>query len=125
MPLLVQRMRVRHMLVRKAMVGVMVMVTVDRELWQSSRVYVLMWEVMLHHGEPDGVVEEAMVMQLVVVVSPKKAGMAGARGLGAAASETDPAPHTLANRPPAKSGAARAARPRAVRDHLVDIGVVS
>ena len=72
MPLLVQGMRVRHMLVRKAMVGVMVMVMVDRELWQSSRVYVLVWEVMLHHGEPDGVVEEVMVMELVVVVSPKR-----------------------------------------------------
>ena len=72
MPLLVQGMRVRHMLVRKAMVGVMVMVMVDRELWQSSWVYVLVWEVMLHHGEPDGVVEEVMVMELVVVVSPKR-----------------------------------------------------
>ena len=33
-------------------------------------------------------------------------------------------PHTPANPPPAPSGAARAARPRAVRDHLVDVGVV-
>ena len=125
MPLLGQGVRVRHMLVRKAMVGVMVMVMVDGELWQSSRVYVLVWEVMmLHHGEPDGVVEEVMVMELVVVVSPKKRGLGGARGLGAAASEAHPAPHTPANPPPAPSGAARAARARAVRDHLVDIGVV-
>ena len=72
MPLLVQGLRVRHMLVRNAMVGVMVMVMVHRELWQSSRVYPLVWEVMLHHGEPDGVVEEVMVMELVVVVSPKR-----------------------------------------------------
>ena len=72
MPLLVQGMWVCHMLVRKAMVVVMVMVMVDRELWQSSRVYVLVWEVMLHHGEPDGVVEEVMVMELVVVVGPKR-----------------------------------------------------
>ena len=27
---------------------------------------------MLHHGEPDGVVEEVMVMELVVVVGPKR-----------------------------------------------------
>ena len=58
-----------HMLVW--MVMVMVMVMVDGELWQSSRVYVLVWEVMLHHGEPEGVVEEVMVMELVVVVGPK------------------------------------------------------
>ena len=55
---------------------------------------------------------------------PQKAGMAGARGLGAAASETHPALHTPANPPPAPSGAARAARPGAFRDHLVDVGVV-
>ena len=60
--LLLQRMWVCHMLVRMAMVVVMVMVMVDGELWQRSRVYVLVWEVMLHHGEPDGVVEEVMVM---------------------------------------------------------------
>ena len=73
MLLLGQGVRVRHMLVRKATVGVMVMVMVDGELWQSSRVYVLVWEaMMLHHGEPDGVVEEVMVMELVVVVSPKR-----------------------------------------------------
>ena len=72
MPLLGQGMRVRHMLVRRAVVGVMVMVMVDGELRQSSRVYVLVWEVMLHHGEPDRVVEEVMVMELVVVVSPER-----------------------------------------------------
>ena len=53
---------------------------------------------------------------------PQRAGWAWARGLGAAASETDPAPHTPAA-PPIPLGAARAARPRAARD-LVDIGVV-
>ena len=63
---LLQGMWVCHMLVW--MVMVMVMVMVDGELWQSSRVYVLLWEVMLHHGEPEGVVEEVMVMELVVVV---------------------------------------------------------
>ena len=47
------------------------MVKVDGELWHSRRVYVLVWEVMLHHGEPDGVVKEVMEMELVVVVSPK------------------------------------------------------
>ena len=26
-------------------------------LWHSCRVYVLVWEVMLHHGEPDGVMK--------------------------------------------------------------------
>ena len=61
-------------------------------------------------------------MELVVVVSPKKAGRAWARGPGAAASETHPAPHTPAA-PPVALGAACAARPRAARD-LVDIGVV-
>ena len=35
-----------------------------------------------------------------------------------------PVPHTPANLPPAPSWAARAARPRAARDHLVDVGVV-
>ena len=70
MPLLGQGMWVHQMLVRKVMVGVMVMVKVDGELWHSSRVYVLVWEVMLHHGEPDGVVKEVMEMELVVVVSP-------------------------------------------------------
>ena len=54
------------------MVMVMVMVMVDGELWQSSRVYVLVREVMLHHGEPEGVVEEMMVMELVLVVGPKR-----------------------------------------------------
>ena len=72
MPLLGQGMRVRHMLVRKVMVVVMVMVKVDGELWHSSRLYVLVWEVMLHHGEPDGVVKEVTVMELVVVMSPKR-----------------------------------------------------
>ena len=67
---LLRGMRVCDMLVW--MVMVMVMVMVDGELWQSSRVYVLVWEVMLHHGEPDGVVEEVMVMELVVVVGPKR-----------------------------------------------------
>ena len=61
-----------HMLVWMVMVVVMVMVMVDGELWQSSRVYVLVWEVMLHHGEPDGVVDEGMGMDLVVVVGPKR-----------------------------------------------------
>ena len=49
----------------------MVMVMMDAELWQSSRVYVLVWEMMLHQGEPEGVVEEVMVMDLVVVMGPK------------------------------------------------------
>ena len=68
--LLGQGMRVHHMLVRTVMV--MVVVKVDGELWHSRRVYVLVWEVMLHHGEPDGVVKEVMEMELVVVVSPKR-----------------------------------------------------
>ena len=69
--LLGQGMRVHHMLVRMVMVMVMVkvdgvlwhsrrvMVTVkvDRELWHSRRVYVSVYEVMLHHGEPDGVMK--------------------------------------------------------------------
>ena len=69
--LLGQGMRVHHMLVRTVMVmvmvkvdgvlwhsrRVMVMVKVDGELWHSRRVYVLMWEVILHHGEPDGVMK--------------------------------------------------------------------
>ena len=61
------------MLVRTMMVMVMVMVKVDGmlwhsrqvivmekvdgELWHSRRVYVLVWEVMLHHGEPEGVMK--------------------------------------------------------------------
>ena len=72
MPLLGQGMRVHHKLVRKVKVGVVVMVKVDRELWHSSREYVLVWDVMLHHGEHDGVVKEVMEMELVVVVSPKR-----------------------------------------------------
>ena len=67
---LLRGMWVCHMLVW--MVLVMVMVMVVGELWQSSRVYVLVWEVMLHHGEPEGVVQEVMVMELVVVVGPKR-----------------------------------------------------
>ena len=69
--LLGQGMRVHHMLVRTMMVmvlvkvdwvlghsrRVMVMMKVDGELWHSRRVYVLVWEVMLHHGEPDGVMK--------------------------------------------------------------------
>ena len=69
--LLGQRMRVHHMLVRMVMVMVMVkvdgvlwhsccvmvMVKMDGELWHSRQVYVLVWEVMLHHGEPDGVMK--------------------------------------------------------------------
>ena len=82
MPLLGQGMRVRHMLVWKAMVGVMVMVMVDGELWHNSRVYVLEWEVMLYHGEPDGVVKEVMVMELVVVVSPKRGERQGPEARG-------------------------------------------
>ena len=31
-----------------------------------------MWEVVLHHGEPEGIVKEVMEMELVVVVSPKR-----------------------------------------------------
>ena len=72
LPLLGQGMRVHHMLVLKAMVGMMVMGMVDGELWHSRRVYVLVWEVMLHNGEPDEVVKEMMVMELVAVVSPKR-----------------------------------------------------
>ena len=34
-----------------------VMVKMDGGLWHSMRVYVLVWEVMLHHGEPDGVMK--------------------------------------------------------------------
>ena len=53
--LLGQGMRVHHMLVRTMMV--MMMVKVDEELWHSRLVYISVWEVMLHHGEPDGVVK--------------------------------------------------------------------
>ena len=68
---LLQGMWLCHMLVW--MVMLMVMLTVDGELLQSSRVYVLVWEVMLlPQGEPQGVVEEVMVMELVVVVGPKR-----------------------------------------------------
>ena len=71
---LLQGMRVHHMLVWVVMVVVMVMVMVmeDGKPWQSCRMHVLVWEVMLHHGEPDGVVEEVVVMELVVVVGPKR-----------------------------------------------------
>ena len=69
---LLQGMWVCHMLVWMVMVVVMVMVMVDGELWQSSRAYVLVWEVMLHQGEPQGVVEEGTVMELMVVVGPKR-----------------------------------------------------
>ena len=34
-----------------------VMVKMDGGLRHSCRVYVLVWEVMLHHGEPDGVMK--------------------------------------------------------------------
>ena len=34
-----------------------VMVKIDGGLWHSCRVYVLVREVMLHHGEPDGVMK--------------------------------------------------------------------
>ena len=50
MPLLGQGMWVHHMLVWKVMVGVMVMVKVDRELWHSSGVYVLVREVAVSTG---------------------------------------------------------------------------
>ena len=50
----------------------MVMVMMDGELWQSSRVYVLVWEMLLHQGEPEGVVEEVMVTGMVVVMGPKR-----------------------------------------------------
>ena len=53
------------------MVMGMVMVMVDGEVWQSGQVYLLVWEVMLHQGESQGVVEEVMVMELMVVVRPK------------------------------------------------------
>ena len=91
-----------------AMVVVMVMVMVDGELWQSSRVYVLVWEVMLHHGEPDGVVEEVMVMELVVVVGPKMREWQGHEAWGRWHRKR------TRRRIPRPSGAARAARPRAV-----------
>ena len=67
-----QGMRVRHMLVWMVMAVVMVMVMEDGKPWQSCRVHVLVWEVMLHHGEPDGVVEELVMMELVVEVGPKR-----------------------------------------------------
>ena len=53
-----------HMLVS------MVMVVMDVELRHSSRAYVVVWEMVLHHGEPQGVVQEVMV--LVVVMAPKR-----------------------------------------------------
>ena len=34
-----------------------VMVKMDGGRWHSCRVYMLVWEVMLHHGEPDGVMK--------------------------------------------------------------------
>ena len=34
-----------------------VMVKMDGGLWHRCRVYVLVWEVMLHRGEPDGVMK--------------------------------------------------------------------
>ena len=69
--LLGQGMRVLHVLVRTVMVmvmvkvdgvlwhsrQVMVMVKVDGELWHSRQVHGLVWEVMLHHGEPDGMMK--------------------------------------------------------------------
>ena len=61
-------------------------------------------------------------MGLVVVVSPKGQDGHGPEALGAAASETFPAPHTPAA-PPIPLGAARAARPRGAQD-FGDIGVV-
>ena len=67
---LLQGMWMCHMLAW--MVMVMVMVVVHGELWQSGRVYLLVWEVMLHQGEPQGVVEEVMLMELMVVVGPKR-----------------------------------------------------
>ena len=69
--LLGQGMRVLHMLVRTVMVTVvvkvdgvlwhsrreMVMVKVNGGLWHNRRLYLLVWEVMLHHGEPDGLMK--------------------------------------------------------------------
>ena len=34
-----------------------VMVKMDGGRWHSCRVYMLVWEVMLHHVEPDGVMK--------------------------------------------------------------------
>ena len=59
-----------HMLV--CMVMVMLMVVVDGELWRSSWVYVLVWEVMLHHGKPQGVVREVMLTGMVEVMGPNR-----------------------------------------------------
>ena len=73
-----QGMLVCHMLVCMVMVMVMVMlmvmvkVMVNGELWQSSRMYGLVWEVMPHHGDPNGVVEEVMGLELVAVVGAKR-----------------------------------------------------
>ena len=53
-----------HMLVS------MVMVVIGVELRHSSRVYVVVREMVLYHGEPQGVVEEVMLM--VVVMGPKQ-----------------------------------------------------
>ena len=50
----------------------MVMVMMDVELRQRSRVYVLVREMVLHYGEIHGVVEKVMVMELVVVMGPKR-----------------------------------------------------
>ena len=94
---LLQGMWVSHMLVW--MVMVMVMVMVDGELWQSSRVHVVVlgsdaasWGTRGggRTGDGDGVGGGG---------GRQKAGMAGARGLGVEASEMRPAPHTPANPP--------------------------
>ena len=96
----------------------MVMVMMDVELRQSSWVYMVVREMVLCHGEPQRVVEEVMVMELLVVMAPKRRG-AEASKIGA-----HPVPHALASPPPAASGAARAALPRAARDRRADVGVV-
>ena len=61
------------------MVVVILMVMEDGKPWQSCRMHVLVWEVMLHHGEPDGVVDKVVVMELVVVVGPTRRECRGMR----------------------------------------------
>ena len=108
-----------HMLVS------MVMVVMDVERRQRSRVYVVVREMVLHHGEARGVVEEVMV--LVVVMGPKRRERHRHEvSLGVVASGTGarPAPHALAHPSPAPPAVAHAAHPPAVRNCLADVGVV-
>ena len=108
------------MLLCRMLVSMVMVMDVERK--RNSRVHVLVREMVLHRGKPQGVVEQVMVM--VVVMGPKRRERHWHEAWGTSGTGARPAPPALVSPPPALPAVARAAHPPAVQSYLADAGVV-